>query len=179
NVNATLIFSPQQAILCAKALNEGIKSSNKDVKAVVSVFVSRFDKMCDALFESKHIPTSRLGIINATKCYHEVNTFKNKNIRTLFASTATKSAHLEPSYYVDNLIFPNSINTAPLLTIEHWVKDGSKVKSKMLSLDECNEFFELLALKNININQIYDDLLNEGLESFKSSFKDLLTKLVS
>ena len=135
--------------------------------------------MCDALFESKHIPSARLGIINATKCYHEVNAFKNKNIRTLFASTATKSVNLEPSYYVDNLIFPNSINTAPLLTIEHWVKEGSKVKSKILTLEECNEFFELLALKNIEMDKIYDDLLNEGLESFKSSFKDLLTKLVS
>jgi transaldolase len=179
NVNATLIFSPQQAIECTKALDEGIKSSNKDVKAVVSVFVSRFDKMCDALFESKHIPSARLGIINATKCYHEVNAFKNKNIRTLFASTATKSVNLEPSYYVDNFIFPNSINTAPLLTLEHWVKEGSKVKSKILTLEECNEFFELLALKNIEMDKIYDDLLNEGLESFKSSFKDLLTKLVS
>ena len=30
HVNATLIFSPQQAIKCAQALDEGIKDSNKD-----------------------------------------------------------------------------------------------------------------------------------------------------
>jgi transaldolase len=179
NVNATLIFSPTQAIECAKALNEGIRSSNKDVKAVVSVFVSRFDKMCDAEFEAKHLPTAKLGIINATKCYHEVNNFKNKNIRTLFASTATKSPNLEPSYYVDNLIFPNSVNTAPLLTIEHWIKDGSKVKSQILTPQECDQFFELLALKNVDMPKVYEDLLNDGLESFKESFKDLLSKLVS
>ncbi|MFA7084939.1 MAG: transaldolase family protein, partial [Arcobacteraceae bacterium] len=169
----------QQAIECAKALNEGINASTKEVKAVVSVFVSRFDKMCDADFQSKNIPTARLGIINATKCYHEVNAFKNKNIRTLFASTATKSPNLDPSYYVDNLIFPNSINTAPLLTIEHWIKEGCKTKSKILTLDECNEFFELLKVKHIDMERIYRDLLNEGLDSFKESFKDLLSKLTA
>lgn len=179
NVNATLIFSPEQAIDSAKALDEGIKESNKDVAAVISVFVSRFDKMCDAQLKNKDLPTARLGIINATKCYHEINAFENKKIRTLFASTATKSVDLDPSYYVDNLIFPNSVNTVPLLTIEHWVKDGSKTESEILSLDECHEFFELLKSKNIEMEDIYNDLLEEGLNAFKNSFKDLLSKLTS
>ncbi len=70
HVNATLIFSPLQAIACAKALDEGIKESNKDTKAVVSVFVSRFDRMCDSDFATKGIETAKLGIINAVKCYY-------------------------------------------------------------------------------------------------------------
>ena len=32
NVNATLIFSPEQAIKCTQVLDEGIKDSNKDIK---------------------------------------------------------------------------------------------------------------------------------------------------
>ncbi len=51
----TLVFSPLQAIKCAKALDEGIKISNKDIKAVVSVFVSRFDRMCDRELLSKRL----------------------------------------------------------------------------------------------------------------------------
>ena len=179
HVNATLIFSPTQAIKCAQALDEGIKDSNKDIKAVVSVFVSRLDRMCDGEFITKSLETSKLGIVNATKCYHEINKFKNSNIRTLFASTGVKGNELAPSYYIDNLIFPNSINTAPLSTIEDWVKDGVKEETQIMSEEKCNAYFKSLKAKNVNMNKVYDDLLTQGLDAFKVSFKDLLAKLIN
>ncbi len=179
NVNATLIFSPEQAIKCTQALDEGIKESNKDIKAVVSIFVSRFDRMADSEFSSKGLLPSKLGIINATKCYHEINKLGNSNIRTLFASTGVKGNDLTPSYYIDNLIFPNSVNTAPLATIEDWVQDGSKQESEIMSEFECDEYFEELKSKNINMEKIYNKLLTDGLDSFKVSFKDLLAKLIN
>ncbi len=179
NVNATLIFSPEQAIKCTQALDEGIKESNKDIKAVVSIFVSRFDRMADSEFSSKGLLPSKLGIINATKCYHEINKLGNSNIRTLFASTGVKGNDLTPSYYIDNLIFPNSVNTAPLATIEDWVQDGSKQESEIMSELECDEYFEELKSKNINMEKIYNKLLTDGLDSFKVSFKDLLAKLIN
>ncbi len=177
NVNATLIFSPSQAIRCAKALDEGIKASNKDIKAVVSVFVSRFDRMCDSEFLAKGLKSGRLGIVNATKCYHEVEKIANKNIRTLFASTGVKGNDLSGSYYVDNLIFPHSVNTAPLGTIEDWLEDGKKEESTILSEIECDKYFDDLLSHKIDINKVYNKLLNDGLDSFKDSFKDLLSKL--
>lgn len=177
NVNATLIFSPYQAIKCAKALDEGIKASNKDIKAVVSVFVSRFDRMCDSEFKEKGLETGKLGIINATKCYHEVEKVGNKNIRTLFASTGVKGDILPQSYYVDTLIYPNSVNTAPLATIEDWIENGKKEESKIILELDCDKYFETLAVKKIDINRVYNQLLNDGLESFKDSFKILLSKL--
>ena len=177
HVNATLIFSPAQAVKCAQALDEGIKSSNKDIKAVISVFVSRFDRMCDSDFAAKGLKTARLGIVNATKCYHEVEKMGNKNIRTLFASTGVKGDSLPASYYVDTLIFPNSVNTAPLATIEDWVENGKKEESEILSEFECDKYFETLTSNKIDINRVYDKLLIDGLDAFKDSFKDLLTKL--
>ncbi|MFW3398468.1 transaldolase family protein, partial [Aliarcobacter butzleri] len=75
---------------------------------------------------NKGLQKSKLGIINATKCYYEVTKFENSNIRTLFASTGVKGNELNPSYYIDNLIYPNSVNTAPLATIEDWLTDGKK-----------------------------------------------------
>lgn len=178
NVNATLIFSPSQAIKCAQALDEGIKDSNKDIKAVISVFVSRLDRMTDADFVLKGLQPSKLGIINATKCYHEVNKFKNSNIRTLFASTGVKGNELSPSYYVDNLIYPNSVNTAPLATIEDWLQDGSKEETPIMSESDCDKYFETLKQKGIKIEAIYAKLLTEGLDAFKVSFRDLLSKLI-
>ena len=178
NVNATLIFSPLQAIKCAQALDEGIKDSNKDIKAVVSVFVSRLDRIADAELVAKGLQASKLGIMNATKCYHEVNKFQNANIRTLFASTGVKGNDLSPTYYIDNLIYPNSVNTAPLATIEDWLTDGSKVETTLISEAECNKYFDLLKSKDIKMDAIYNKLLVDGLEAFKNSFKDLLSKLV-
>ena len=178
HVNATLIFSPQQAINCAKALNEGIKESNKNIKAVISIFVSRFDRLCDSDFASKGLEKSKLGIINATKCYHEINRFGNANIRTLFASTGVKGDELAPSYYVDNLIYPNSVNTAPLGTIEEWVVDGQKEESVIITNDQCDEYFQILKDKGVDINAVYEKLLTDGLDAFKVSFKELLGKLL-
>lgn len=177
NVNATLIFSTTQAIKCAQALNEGILKSGKDTKAVISIFVSRFDRALDDLMVSKHLEAGKVGIVNATKCYYEIEKFENTNIRTLFASTGVKGDDLPASYYIDNLIFKHTVNTAPLATINDWIKNGSKVKSEILSEDECNKFFEKLEKKGINIENVSKQLLQDGLSAFKVSFKELLTKV--
>jgi transaldolase len=177
HVNATLIFSPKQAVACAKALNEGIIASNKDTKAVISVFVSRFDRMCDKQMITKGLETAKLGIMNATKCYHEIEKFENTNIRTLFASTGVKGNDLTASYYVDNLIYPNSVNTAPLATIEDWVNNGSKIASEIISEEACDKYFALLQEKSIDLHHVNETLLVEGLDAFKVSFSDLLSKL--
>ncbi len=66
HINATLIFSPQQARNCAIALDDGIKASNKDTKGVVSVFVSRFDRLMDTTLGAKGLATSKF---RDCKCY--------------------------------------------------------------------------------------------------------------
>ena len=177
NVNATLIFSKEQAINCANALNKGILTSGKDTKGVVSIFVSRFDRTLDPLLENKELEVSKVGIMNAIKCYYEIEKFDNNNIRTLFASTGVKGDNLAPSYYVDNLIYKNTINTAPLATINSWIESGSKVESKTISEDECDLYFEKLSKRNIDIEIVANQLLKEGLSAFKLSFEELLKKV--
>ena len=177
NVNATLIFSTQQAIQCATALASGITKSGKDTKSVISIFVSRFDRALDETMKSKGLETAKIGILNATKCYYEIEKFNNPNIRTLFASTGVKGDELDPSYYIDNLIFKNTINTAPLNTIKDWRNNGSKKESKIISEEECNKYFSKLIRKDINIDKVAEQLLEDGLNSFKQSFKELLKKV--
>jgi len=138
-VNATLVFSPKQAILCAKALDKGIKKSEKNTKAVISVFVSRFDRLLDDKISKLGFQTGTIGIINATKCYHK--------------------------------------DTAPLDAIDSWEQDGEKNSSDILSKDECNKYFKTLKNEGIKIDTVYDELLQDGLESFKTSFKQLLDKV--
>lgn len=175
NVNATLIFSPEQAKKCANALNDGISRSNKITKGVVSIFVSRFDRICDNKLQDNY--KSKLGIVNATACYHEVENIGNQNIRTLFASTGVKGDNLPKSYYIDSLIFPNSINTAPLDAIDAWTKDGQRKESQILSVDKCKKFFVDIENQGIKLNEIYNDLLNDGLKAFVESFDRMLKDL--
>jgi transaldolase len=177
SVNATLIFSPQQALKSATALNNGIKKSGKDTKGVVSIFVSRFDRELDNELKNKKLEPAKTGIVNATLCYHEIESIGNKNIRTLFASTGVKGKELAPSYYIDELIYPNSINTAPLNTINAWLKDGKRKQSKILEKDDCIKYFEILKSHHIDIEKVYNQLLQDGLSAFKVSFQELLKKV--
>jgi len=177
NVNATLVFSPDQAIKATQALHNGIKKSGKDTKGVVSIFVSRFDRALDNLLKNKGMTTTQTGIINATKCYYEIEKFQNANIRTLFASTGVKDDFLSPSFYVDELIFPKSINTAPLATIKSWLKEGKKEATTPITVEECDKYFKKLKNNRINIDSVYKELLQDGLKSFKDSFEELLSKI--
>lgn len=176
-VNATLVFSPKQAILCAKALDEGIKEYGKSTKAVISIFVSRFDRMLDDILKQNKQEVSKTGIVNATKCYHEIQKFENNNIRTLFASTGVKGDLLPKSYYIDELIFPNSINTAPLETIEAWKENGSYEPTDIALENTCDEYLENLKAFDIDIDEVYSKLLKDGLSAFKVSFEELLNKV--
>lgn len=182
NVNATLIFSPKQTKKCLEAFEAGTNKFKKRFpnanlpKAVISIFVSRFDRLMDKKFASLGIPTAKLGIYNATKCYYEVENFRLKNVRALFASTGVKSDELKPTYYVDELMFKNSVNTAPLKTIKEFLK-GEKKLIKPESIEKIDEFFNLLKQKNININEIYKDLLEDGLRQFEVAFSEILKNL--
>lgn len=175
NVNATLIFSPLQASLCAQALKAGIEQAPKITKGVVSVFVSRFDRLCDPKLDNN--TKGKLGIINAMACYHSVTKEANEHIRTLFASTGVKGDEYKASYYIDELIIENSINTAPLATIKAWQTDGSSEFAPLITEEACAVFFTSLIDYGIDLNGVYDELLNDGLKAFVDSFGNLLEKL--
>jgi transaldolase len=177
NVNATLVFSADQAIKSTDALNKGILKSTKETQAVVSVFVSRFDRLLDKQLKYLDIAPFKTGIINATKCYYEIQKFENKNIRTLFASTGVKEDELEASYYIDNLVYPNSVNTAPLDTIKAYIHNNNFLATDIMNEDVCDEYFDMLKKNGINIDDVSNQLLDDGLKSFVKSFENLLKKL--
>ena len=41
------------------------------------------------------------------------------------------------------------------------------------------KYFDTLKSKSIKMQTVYDKLLNDGLDSFKVSFRDLLSKLIN
>lgn len=149
HINATLIFSQEQAKQCAIVLDKNLRDN---ARGVISVFVSRFDSVVDTssqahlikscfvdsfarLLDAKEssakssadfAPCPALGVLNAFACYDEIEQVANPHIRTLFASTGAKLDGLAKDYYITNLIAPNCVNTAPLATIEaFWERANS------------------------------------------------------
>lgn len=180
SVNATLIFSPKQAQQCLKAMKAGIESFESSggtrVESVISVFVSRFDRLLDNDLEQVGIDPSKTGIYNAAKIYNIIETNHTPCIRALFASTGVKGDELSPDYYMHELLAPHSVNTAPLATIESYVKQNAP----KLPIEDniINGYFTKLADNGFNMDDIYKELLKDGLEAFEKSFQEMLDSLV-
>lgn len=168
-INATLIFSPEQAKECMEVFTKNPKN-----KAVISVFVSRFDRASDHILKNSNL-NGKLGILNAQKCYTLIEKYNNPNIRTLFASTGIKGDDFEKTYYIKNLYLPHSVNTAPLDTIEAYIQEGfSSDFITPLSESEISKQLQEIQSHNINLEQLYKNLIEEGLNAFIQAFENLL-----
>lgn len=202
SVNATLIFSQNQVQKCLEAfgrVNRGLDSSavssanlanptldsiESAPKAVISIFVSRFDRYLEAnpnanpinltnpaldSSESNNDSTPKLGIYNAMKCYEIIESFGSPHIRALFASTGVKGDKIPSAYYVENLLLKNSLNTAPLATIRDFIKLDSGLIQVAPKIDSYLAQFE--------VDKIAQNLLDAGLEAFKIEFEKMLKSI--
>jgi transaldolase len=181
SVNATLVFSPEQAKKCLKVMKAGIdefdNTGGERVEAVISVFVSRFDRLLDEELSGKGVPVSQTGIMNAANIYHLVETNHTPSIQTLFASTGVKGDSLPADYYIQKLCAPHAINTAPLQTIETALKNQIPTHPQIPSVQEADEYFAKLASAGIDIDQVSTQLLEDGLAAFEEAFANMLASL--
>jgi len=181
SVNATLVFSPEQAKRSLKQIKVGIENFVSDgggrVEAVVSVFVSRFDRYLDADLACEGIDVSKTGIYNAAKIYNIAENNHLPSVRTLFASTGVKGDNLPADYYIRELFAPHSVNTAPLATIESYISKKETVAKLPMEESEINGYFTRLADCGFDMNEVFDTLLKEGLKAFEEAFSDMLKTL--
>ncbi len=181
SVNATLVFSPDQAKRCLKVMKHGIDLFEADggrrVQAVVSVFVSRFDRLLDADIAREGIEVSKTGIYNAAKIYNMVEKNHAPSIKTLFASTGVKGDDLPADYYIRELFAPHSVNTAPLATIEAYIAKKETAAKLPLEESEINGYFTRLADSGFDMDEVYDTLLRDGLKAFEEAFTEMLDSL--
>lgn len=181
SVNATLIFSPKQAQKCLKAMKKGLDafeaSGGGRCQAVISVFVSRFDRLLDADLEKEGLDVSLTGIYNAAKIYNLIETNRTPAVRTLFASTGVKGDTLPAAYYMSGLLAAHSVNTAPLATIQAYC--ASEPSAEALPIDDAiiNGYFTKLADNGFDMDEVYATLLADGLKAFEESFQAMLDTL--
>lgn len=174
-VNATLIFSVEQALKCAEAFERASKKSSVDT--VISVFVSRIDRAIDETLRSKGVETGKMGILNAADIYNRVEALNVPKCRVLFASTGVKGDEFRASYYIDELLAPNSVNTAPIPTIEAFVEGGDTVLKLPVGREIIEEHRTNVANAGIDMEIIIDQQIREGLEAFKVAFGEILSEL--
>ncbi len=177
SVNATLVFSPAQAERCLNAMQQGTEAATGKVDGVISVFVSRFDRLLDERLAAKGVAASRTGIMNAAKIYALVERAGIPNIRTLFASTGVKGETLPAAYYIEELLAAHAINTAPLATIESYVKAPLKEPRLPISEAEINGYFNALKQQDIEIEKVSQSLLEDGLRAFEEAFAEMLHRI--
>lgn len=176
-LNATLIFSKEQAISCANAFARAMARSGKSVDTVISVFVSRIDRALDGVLASKGLPLSLAGNFNAAAIYNAIEALHVERCRTLFASTGVKGDGLRASYYVDELLSPNSVNTAPIDTIKAYVAGGDTTAKLPLEEEKIVAFFEMLQSSGIDFDAVVAAQIQDGLDAFKVAFTEILENL--
>ena len=94
--------------------------------------------------------------------------------RPLWASTGTKDPIYSDVKYVDSLIGPHTVNTLPPKTIDAFRDHGVLRSALEEDLDRSFSVFEGVKSAGIDLEKIYEELLDEGVKAFEKSYNELI-----
>ncbi len=203
NINVTLIFSRDMYSRVMDAYLNGLErraDSGQDISRIASVasfFVSRVDTLVDDLLDQMIAADgSAAGRLEALKgqaaianaklayrlfkekfasaAYKELSGKGARLQRPLWASTSTKNPAYSDVIYMDNLIGPHTVNTAPPETIEAFRDHGKLANTLEEGLDEAQATLDELEGLGISLRAVTDELLTDGVEKFAVPFEKLL-----
>ncbi len=197
NINVTLMFSVSQLDDVAEAFIKGLehfRGQGGDVSGVASVasfFVSRVDSMIDRMLDERGAGELRgqLGLANARLAYHRFTQIYQAERwealsqagarvqRVLWGSTSTKDPAYPDTMYVDELIGPHTVNTVPPETLEAFLDHGTVARTVDRDVDGAQAAVEKLTEAGIDLDEVTDKLLVEGVQKFASAFDNLLQSL--
>ncbi|MGF1492278.1 MAG: transaldolase [Microcoleaceae cyanobacterium] len=174
------------------------------IASVASFFLSRIDVKIDKMIDQKLAGIDdmnqkaklekikgKIAIANAKVAYQEykkiIQTDRWKALsakgasvqRLLWASTSTKNPDYSDVMYVDELIGPNTVNTLPPSTIDACA-DHCDVENRVESnVEEANQLIASLQdpTVEIDLDQVMDELLTEGIDKFIKPFESLMGSL--
>ena len=199
NVNVTLIFSTERYLEVIDAYLTGLENrltkqlAINEIHSVASFFISRMDVMVENLVGQKDLSKDdrtdiekkvfgKVGIQNALNAYaafdESIKSERFQKIaeaggniqRPLWASTGTKNPASSDVLYVDNLILPHTVNTVPPKTLDAWLDHGSiETIAKKSFTEEFQKSQKILGEIGIDIEAVFKDLEDEGVEKFSSA----------
>ncbi|HVB77541.1 MAG TPA: bifunctional transaldolase/phosoglucose isomerase [Candidatus Nitrosotalea sp.] len=97
--------------------------------------------------------------------------------RCLWASTSTKDERYSDTMYVDALIGPATVDTLPPQTLVALRDHGRVERTLDLDVDAAVGDIESLGRLGVDLDQITQELEEEGVDSFSKSFESLLGTL--
>jgi transaldolase len=97
--------------------------------------------------------------------------------RPLWASTSTKNPDYPDTKYVDELIGPNTVNTLPEPTLHAFADHGTIACTINKDVTVSRRQWAQLAMNQIDVDEVADQLEREGVASFIQSFEELIQAL--
>ena len=206
NVNVTLLFGLPRYRQVAEAYIAGIEAhaaqgkSVERVASVASFFVSRIDALVDPLLEKLstkggkeadlakkvHGQVAIASAKMAYQIYKEIfgsDRFRKlaaqgvRAQRLLWASTSTKNPDYSDVKYVEALIGPDTVNTAPMETLDAYRDHGEPKVRLEQDVNEARSVLERLPELGISIDKVTQQLEDEGVEKFNQPFDKLMETL--
>ncbi|HWH45619.1 MAG TPA: bifunctional transaldolase/phosoglucose isomerase [Thermoleophilaceae bacterium] len=191
NVNVTLLFSVEAYEKVTEAFIRGLERRHEEgksleVHSVASFFVSRVDSEVDKRLEALGNTElqGKAAVANARAAYMKFKEiFEGERFaklreagapvqRPLWASTGTKNPHYPETLYVDTLAAPHTVNTMPMPTLLA-AAEQSEVTGPTADQDP-SDVLAALADAGIDMADVTDQLLREGIASFVKAFETLM-----
>jgi transaldolase/glucose-6-phosphate isomerase len=191
NINVTLLFGVEEYAAVAEAYIHGLErrqaeGKSVDLASVASFFVSRVDTEVDKRLEGTGHDDllGKAGIANARAAYRRYEEiFLGERFaalrdagarvqRPLWASTGVKNPKYRDVMYVEELVAPNTINTMPMATLLA-AGDHAEIRGDTAREDP-EPVLKALADAGIDLKDVTDQLLREGVEKFVEPMEKLL-----
>ncbi len=199
NVNITLIFSVENYTDVFHAYMRGLEvaaDNGLDISRIASVasfFVSRVDSAVDKQLEALGNTElqGKIAIANAKVAYERFQQLiydpdwtalaqsGARVQRPLWGSTSTKNPAYPDTLYVDQLIGPHTVNTAPQETIEAFIDHGTVATTITENVAEAHAQLAALEALGIDLEAVTDKLQADGVASFASAFDSLLASVAT
>ena len=196
NVNVTLLFKVESYEAVAEAYVRGMErrlaaGESLDVHSVASFFVSRVDSEVDKRLAELGRDDLRgtAAIANAQAAYQSFKRiFHGERFaelraagaplqRPLWASTGVKDPAYPDTKYVDGLVAPTTVNTMPMATLLA-VAERSEIEPGTADRDPAPAL-DALAAAGIDMSDVTDKLLRDGIEKFVEPYDKLIAGIES
>ncbi|MES2177163.1 MAG: transaldolase [Gemmatimonadota bacterium] len=207
NVNITLLFAIEAHHRVIDAYISGLEdrlTAGKPIDRIASVasfFVSRvdteIDKRLNTMAEAADGDTRETllalrgkgAVANAQLAYKLfLDEFSSERWaplaaagarlqRPLWASTSSKNPAYRDVIYVEQLIGPHTVNTMPPATIEAFRDHGETARTVDADFGAAEKAIRDLGSVGIDMTEVTNKLLSEGLASFQKSFDSLTAGL--
>jgi transaldolase len=172
------------------------------VNSVASAFVSRVDTVVDKMLDEKLMEETdttaknkleqlkgKAAVANAALLYKNyVDIFSREEFKTLqknganiqrllWGSTSTKNPAYSDIKYVTELVGKGTVNTIPEKTLDAFLDHGIVTETLTGDIHEAQKIIHDLTCFSIDINDVCQHLLKDGVIAFEKSFDSLLRSI--